>query len=209
MARTPPDPIRLELRDGTPILVRPIVPDDRQRLRDGLERLSEHSRYRRFMSVLRELTEPQLAYLTDLDYENHMAWAAIDLSLPDQPGVGVARYIRRDDDATKAEVAVTVVDSHQGRGLGTLLLGVLSQTASENGIETYIAHVLAENAPMLRIFAELGGQAETDGEITRVEIPVPKDPRDLPNTPAGRAFRAIARRMHGSRAVPSPRGGMR
>lgn len=207
MARTPPDPIRLELRDGTPILVRPIVPEDKDRLRDGLERLSEHSRYRRFMSVVKELTEPQVAYLTDLDYDNHMAWAAIDLSLPDQPGIGVARYIRRDVDPTQAEVAVTVVDSHQGRGLGTLLLGILSLTAAENGIETYVAHVLAENAPMLRIFAELGGRAESDGEMMRVEIPVPKHPHDLPNTPAGRVFRAIARRMHGGRAATAALGG--
>ncbi len=209
MARTPPDPIQLELRDGTPILFRPIVPDDKDRLRDGLRRLSELSRYRRFMRAIGELTESQLAYLTDLDYDSHMAWAAIDLSLPDQPGIGVARYIRQDDDPTKAEVAVTVVDSHQGRGLGTLLLGVLSRTAAENGIETYVAHVLAENAPMLRIFADLGGRAQADGEIVRVEIPVPKDPRDLPNTPAGRVFRAIARRMHGGRGAAAPRAGPR
>jgi hypothetical protein len=82
----------IALRDGTPILVRPIVPKDR--LRAGFARLSQESRYRRFMTPLDSLSDQQLRYLTEIDYANHMAWGALDPTQPDQPGVGVARYIR-------------------------------------------------------------------------------------------------------------------
>jgi GNAT superfamily N-acetyltransferase len=189
------------LRDGTPVLVRPIRPEDKALLQQGVAQLSEVSRYRRFMRALTELSDSQLEYLTEIDYVNHMAWGALDLSETPSRGAGVARYVRSEDDPTKAEVAVTVADAYQGRGLGTLLLGVLAQSATQHGIRTFIAYVLHENAPMMRIFFDLGGQAETDGDVLRVEVPVPEDPQDFPNTAAGRSFRAIARKMAARRAT--------
>jgi GNAT superfamily N-acetyltransferase len=191
---------RFTLKDGTPILVRAIRPEDKALLQRGMAQLSEVSRYRRFMSLVTELSEAQLEYLTEIDYVNHMAWGALDLTGPAPRGAGVARYVRTDDDPAKAEVAVTVLDAYQGRGLGTLLLGVLARTAAANGIRTFIAYVLHENAPMMRIFYDLGGHAETDGDVLRVEVPVPKDPHDFPNTAAGRSFRAVARTMAARRA---------
>jgi RimJ/RimL family protein N-acetyltransferase len=186
---------RFALKDGTPILVRAIRPEDKALLQQGMAQLSEVSRYRRFMSLVSELSESQLRYLTEIDYVNHMAWGALDLSGPTPRGAGVARYVRSEEDPAKAEVAVTVLDEYQGRGLGTLLLGVLARTAAANGIHTFIAYVLHENAPMMRIFHDLGGRAETDDDVLRVEVPVPDDPHDFPNTAAGRSFRAVARRM--------------
>jgi GNAT superfamily N-acetyltransferase len=186
---------RFTLKDGTPILVRAIRPEDKALLQQGMAQLSEVSRYRRFMSLVTELSEAQLKYLTEIDYVNHMAWGALDLSGSTPRGAGVARYVRSDDDPAKAEVAVTVLDEYQGRGLGTLLLGVLARTAAANGIYTFIAYVLHENAPMMRIFFDLGGTAEIDGDVLRVEVPVPDDPQDFPNTAAGRSFRAVARTM--------------
>jgi acetyltransferase len=196
----PTQSYRFALKDGTPILVRAIRPEDKRLLQQGMAQLSEVSRYRRFMSLVTELSETQLKYLTEIDYVNHMAWGALDLSRPTPRGAGVARYVRSDKDPAKAEVAVTVLDEYQGRGLGTLLLGVLARTAAANGISTFIAYVLHENAPMMRIFYDLGGHAETDGDVLRVEVPVPEDPHDFPNTAAGRSFRAVARAMAARRA---------
>src|SRR6266550_461675 len=125
--------IRTRLRDGTLVVVRPIRSDDKPLLLDGFRRLSDESRLRRFMAPMRELSDEQLRYLTEIDYVDHFAWVAL---LADRPtfGIGVGRYIRLDAEPGVAEVAITVVDEYQGRGLGTLLLGILAGTARIAGI---------------------------------------------------------------------------
>jgi GNAT superfamily N-acetyltransferase len=116
------------LRDGTRALVRPIRPDDKQRLVDGLERLSPESRYRRFLRPVTSLSERELRYLTEIDYVNHFAWVAVAADVEDQPGLGVARYVRDPKDPEVAEAAVAVIDDYQGKGVGTVLLRMLTAT---------------------------------------------------------------------------------
>jgi RimJ/RimL family protein N-acetyltransferase len=183
----------LRLRDGVPVRVRPVVPDDKALLQDAFHRLSPTSRYRRFMSAVKELSARDLERFTEIDYTNHMAWVAIDENAPGHPLLAVARYVRLPHEPETAEVAVAVVDSHQGRGLGTLLLGVLSRSAAGNGIRRFLAYVLPENAPMTQIFRDLGATVEFERDVYRVYVPVPEDPRELPKTPAGRVFAAVAR----------------
>lgn len=96
------------------LLIRPISPDDRQRLADGFQRLGERSRYRRFLSPREHLSEAELRYFTDVDHHNHEALIAIDPN--NDEGVGVARYIRSKSEPSAAEVAVAVVDDWQGKG---------------------------------------------------------------------------------------------
>lgn len=182
------------LRDGTPIQIRPVGPDDKPILREGFERLSAVSRYRRFGRTVKELTDEQLRYFTEIDYRDHMAWLAVDLTHPGHPGLGIARYIRFKHQPDHAEVAVTVVDECQGKGLGTLLLGMLAQSSIENGINTWVAYVLTENTPMLKLFRDLGARTARVEEpgVVRLEIPVPQDTSRLPETSAGRVFRAVA-----------------
>ena len=185
------------LRDGTPVLIRPVRPEDAQLLQEGFDRLSDVSRYRRFLHPVKQLTDAQLRYLTEIDYHDHMAWLAVDLSQPSRPAVGVARHIRLTHRSSVAEVPVTVVDAHQGKGLGTRLLGMLAHSAAENGIDTWVAYVLSDNTPMLKLFRDLGARdakLEEPG-LVRVEIPVPSDPAELPETPAGKVFRAVARQV--------------
>ncbi len=185
------EPLRFEeihtrLRDGTPVLLRPIRPDDKDRLLEGLSRLSGTSRLRRFMAPVAELTDEQLAYLTEIDYVNHFAWvAALDAS-PDR-GIGVARYVRLEEDPALAEAAVTVVDDYQGKGLGTLLVGVLAATARMAGIERFRAYVLEDNEPMVALLQELGLETAFDSPgVIRVDVPLRPDL--IADSPAARAL---------------------
>ncbi|GIW41628.1 MAG: hypothetical protein KatS3mg076_2205 [Candidatus Binatia bacterium] len=135
------------LADGTPVRFRLLVPEDREALRAGFERLSPESRYRRFFSPMPRLSEKFLDYLTRTDNENHLAVVAERLDENGNPceGLGVARFVRSRDDPTVAEAAVAVVDEFQGRGVGTLLLWLLTCAALERGITKFRGYVLADN----------------------------------------------------------------
>jgi RimJ/RimL family protein N-acetyltransferase len=196
VSNQPPIALRLALRDGTSVLVRPIVPGDRERLRRGFRRLSAQSRTRRFGAPVRDLSEKQLTYLTEIDYQNHMAWIAIDPEQSDGPSLGVARYVRMEEEPEVAEAAVVVADAYQGRGLGTLLLGMLGVAADANGLKWFRAYVLTDNRPMLEILRELGGHVELEEPgLYRVDLPIPSDPDEIPDTPTGRVLKAEAKRI--------------
>ena len=183
----------LALRDGTRILVRPILPEDKQALREGFGRLSARSRYRRFLTPLEHLSDRQLRYLTEVDYVDHMAWVAVDASRPERPGIGVARYVRLPEEPTAAEAAVTVLDEYQGRGVGTILLRLLAGSARAHGIRCFRGYVLAENAPMMEVLQGLGARVAQEGTLLRVEVPIPVTADELPDTPTGRVFKSVAR----------------
>jgi len=142
------------------------------------------------------LTPATLRYFTEVDQRDHLALVAIDPSLPGRPIVGDVRCIRLREAPWAAEVAVTVVDSHQGLGLGTLLLGALARwiEACAPDITALRADVDAGNAPMLELLEQLGARrlGEEEGTVT-LEAPVPRSDEALPATPAGQALRAAAR----------------
>jgi GNAT superfamily N-acetyltransferase len=185
---------RTSLRDGRPVLIRQIRPEDRQRLRAGLQRLSPASRYLRFHTAIQDLSEEQLDYLTLVDHVDHEAIVALDLDDLDVPGIGVARYIRQPDEPDVAEAAITVADEYHGQGAGTMLLGALASRARRNGITMFRNYVLEHNRAMLEVFDHLGASRhlETDG-LWCVDLPLPEDESDLPDSSAGRAFMAAAR----------------
>lgn len=182
-----------QLRDGTPVRLRPLTEDDRALLLDGFERLSPESRYQRFHAATERLSDATLDYLVDVDQVDHLAWAALDVSTDPPTGVGVARAVRLPDEPTVAEAALTVTDDYHGRGAGTLLLGTLAGAARAVGITTFRNYVLAGNHGMLEVLEDLGGSRRTEAPgVYRIDLPVPGDDDDLPDTPAGRAFRAAA-----------------
>ncbi len=202
MTKPAPEYREYALRDASRVLVRPIRPEDEDRLQEVLRRMSEQSRYYRFMSPVKRLSKQQLRYFTDLDQERHVAWIALDPSAPGLPALGVARYVRLETEPKIAEAAVAVVDSHHGRGLGTILLGLLATTAAGNGIRQFRAYVLAGNRAMLDLFRDLGAVASLEEEsLYRVDMAIPETPQDLPDTAAGRVFRAVARQ---EMAFPHP-----
>ena len=176
------------------MLLRPIRPEDRERLAEGLRRLSAASRYLRFHAVVEELSDAQLDYLSQVDHDDHEAIVAIDLDHPDRPGVGVARYIRDGEDPHVAEAAITVADEYHGRGAGTLLLGALAARARDNGISVFRNYVLEGNQGMLEVFDHLGADRELESSgLWRVDLTIPEDEDDVPTSQAGRAFLNAAR----------------
>src|SRR5579859_2903290 len=140
------------LREGSHIDIRPISPEDRTALREGFERLSPESRYRRFFGPMPELSERDLDYLTQIDHHDHEALVATEPNT--DTGVGVARYVRTA--ATVAEPAIVVADDWQGRGVGMALLRRLADRAREEGITRFEAPVLATNAQAIGVLARLG-----------------------------------------------------
>lgn len=181
------------LRDGTRIRLRPIVPQDKGRLAAAFERLSPESRYRRFMAPLAELTEERLTYLTEIDYVDHFAWAALSLDEAGTPGVA-SRYVRDPADPTVAEAAVTVVDDYQGRGLGTLLLEALGAMALDKGIRRFRSYALEDNRPIRELLSTLGATLEHDSPgLIRVEIDLPVHAEQVRGSPLYEVLRAVAR----------------
>ncbi len=138
---------RAVLRDGSEVLIRQVQSADATLLADGFARLSTKSRQMRFLTPKKDLSPSELRYLTDIDHHDHEALGA--LSLPEGQGVGIARYFRSAEDPQAADVAVTIVDDWQGRGLGTELLAQLSDRARREGIRRFIALVAADNAAVL------------------------------------------------------------
>lgn len=180
---------RAALRDGTPVLLRQIEPTDRDRLAQGLRELSETSRYLRFHADIEELSPAELDHLTQVDHRDHEAIVAIDLANPEVPGVGVARYVRDHYERHIAEAVVTVADRYHGQGAATLLFGALAVRARSEGIEVFRHDVLVSNPVMLGFLEHLGATRERATEDRwRVDLRLPQHARDLPSTPAARAF---------------------
>lgn len=196
-------PSDVVLPDGTNLRVRRIRPEDRDRLEQGWEGLSADSRYMRFQHVVEHLSDEQLRRFTEVDHRDHVAWIALDTDHPEVPGAGVGRYIRLSDEPTVAEAALTVADEYQGRGIGTLLLSVLVEDALDNGVEVFRNYILEENESMLGLFDGLGATCAPEGDgVLRVDLPLPDDVADLPQTPVGRTMRQV--RMAGHLAMQPP-----
>jgi RimJ/RimL family protein N-acetyltransferase len=144
---------RTVLRDGSTVLIRQVQSADAPLLADGFARLSARSRWMRFLTPKQELSPAELRYFTDVDHHDHEALGALDHG--DGRGVGIARYVRDAEDPQAAEIAVTIVDDWQGRGLGTELLAQLSDRARQEGIRRFTALVAADNAAMASLLRNM------------------------------------------------------
>jgi RimJ/RimL family protein N-acetyltransferase len=132
----------IRIRGGERITVRPMTPADAPAVVAGFERLSPASRRHRFFSPALRLAPAVAADLTAVD-DQHLVLLALDST---GQIVGGARATRHRDDPSVAELAVTIGDPHQGRGLGTKLLRLLRSEAKRAGIERLTGHVLLDNA---------------------------------------------------------------
>jgi GNAT superfamily N-acetyltransferase len=183
---------RVAVGGGAELLVRQVQPDDKGLLAEGLERLSPESRYRRFFRPLTEFSEPDLAYLTEIDHVDHEALAAIDLETGEL--VGVARYVRGSEPEL-AEVSVVVGDPWQRRGVATALLEHLVERARAAGITHFVALVMDENTDAIKLFEHrVPGHARPrrsrSGHLELlIELP---EPGRMPDSTLARVLRAVA-----------------
>ena len=178
-------PIPVLARDDTELFLRPVLPGDAVRVAHSHVQLSPQSMYKRFLSVRRP-TEAMLTYLFEVDYVDHFVWVLTDGA--DGPVIADARFVRDPDDRTAAEIAFTVADLYQGRGLGTLLFAVLAVAARVDGIERFNANVLSDNEPARGVLDRYDAEWVRDepGVVTTT-IPVP-GPEQLPvDLPAGKS----------------------
>ncbi len=168
----------VRLRDGAEVLIRQVRCGDAALLADGFTRLSAESRWLRFLTGKPSLTPAELRYFTDIDHHGHEALGALDPV--DRRGLGVARYIRNAEDPAGAELAVTVIDEWQGRGLGSELLNRLADRARQEGIRHFTALVAADNAPVRGLLKEIRITARvTDRGAGTVEYKITLPPHGL------------------------------
>jgi RimJ/RimL family protein N-acetyltransferase len=115
-------------------------------------------------------------YLAEVDYGDHFVWVMTD---QDGQPVADARFVRDDHDPSIAEIAFTVADAYQGRGIGSFLIDALAVAARVGGVEKFSGRMLADNVAMRTIMDHYGAfwQRDDIGVVTTV-VDVP-DPRDL------------------------------
>jgi GNAT superfamily N-acetyltransferase len=169
--RGPFEYVRADLPDGGRVTLRPLRHGEADPVLEVFEGLSELSRARRFLTGMSRLPPGILASLVDVDGHDHVAWVASVDGCP----VGIGRYARMDE--MTAEVAFEVVDTHHGRGLGSVLADTIATLACANGFTRLTATVAPDNDASVRILAGLGltvqmsdGLLEGDG---RLRLPEP------------------------------------
>ena len=154
-----PYPAHLESRwraeDGTPVIIRPIRPEDAQIEAEFVRGLSAQTRYLRFMGSVKDLTPGMLARFTQVDYDREMALIALVEEAGRERQIGVVRYIINPD-GVSAEFAVVLSEDWQGRGLGRQLMLELIAIARARGLSTLAGQVLAANPQMLELAGALG-----------------------------------------------------
>ncbi len=155
------------LRDGTLLHLRPIHSDDGPRLLHLYDKLSDTSLYHRFF-VVPQKDASKADYLARVDYENQFALVA---ELAGEI-VAVARYHRDVARPEHAEVAFTVADALQGKGIGSLLFHRLATIARAHGVAVLDAEVLKDNVPMIRVFEKSGAPMSrtAEGDLLHFEI---------------------------------------
>lgn len=161
------------VRGGDAVRLRPIRPDDIERLKALHGRLSRDSLFLRFFSPMPYLSDERAAYFTTVDYDRRLALVAVEPAVDmaderDERIVGVARYDRTGDD--EAELALIVEDRLQHRGIGSALFRALVEAARARRVQRLTAEVLAENRRMLAFLRDSGLPMQTRRAGTSIHV---------------------------------------
>jgi acetyltransferase len=163
---------RLALRDGTPVLLRPIRPEDEALYADFFAAVSDADMRLRFFSPARKLGHAAIARFTQIDYARAMAFVALE-----QPGSRLLGVVRLHSDSAyqRGEYAILVRSDLKGRGLGWLLMQTIIRYARHEGLREIEGEVLGENTTMIAMCRELGFDVRLDPEdaaLYRVRLPL-------------------------------------
>jgi RimJ/RimL family protein N-acetyltransferase len=142
------------LRDGSQIDIRALRPEDEADMLAAVEKTSAQSLQRRFFVMKRHFSKKELAFFMEVDFKDHVAIVALAEEAGRKVIVGGGRYIVFEPG--RAEMAFVVIDSWQGRGVGSILMRHLFKFASDAGLHELTAEVLPENTAMIRVFGKFG-----------------------------------------------------
>jgi acetyltransferase len=184
-----PYPHRLEneqiLKNGTSVLIRPSRPEDADMVQDFVRNLSDQSRYNRFMSSIKQLSQSVLVRFTQLDYDREMALIMVkhDTKTGDKL-LGIARYVT-DPDMEVCEFATSVADEWQGQGIASILMSQLFDVARDQGLVLMRGEILVSNTAMSKLMQKLGftiRRDPDDNSIYIVEKPLYTENTTAPKT---------------------------
>jgi acetyltransferase len=165
-------------KSGTDITLRPIRPEDEPKLVEFHERISEHSIYMRYASLMKHeqrVAHERLSRICFIDYDREMALVA---ETPDEEIIGVGR-ITKQPGRNEAEFAMLVADDHQGEGIGTALLRRLVRVGKDEDLDRITADILRRNRAMQRVCEKLGFEILRSDDFTdeMVKAVKPLDPQ--------------------------------
>lgn len=165
-----PESIEVTTRGGLQVLLREVNRSDEKRALAAFDQLSVDTIYQRFWSNLVTLNRSMVERLVVADQVDHIAWCAMNPSDPDGIGYGAASLWRCGRGSSGAEISFTVLDASQGKGLGTVLMGLLWVLARRLDIEFLRANVLSSNRGAVRWFLDLGGRLTDRGEFCEIDF---------------------------------------
>lgn len=142
------------LRNGASLQIRALLPSDRQEMLASVERASKETLYRRFFAPKRYFSQREIEFFLNVDFKSHVALAAVLSEGGREIIAGGARYIVSRPGC--AEIAFAIDDPHQKLGIATLLIRHLIEIARAAALEEFVAEVLSENTPMLKVFERCG-----------------------------------------------------
>lgn len=161
----------LTLRDGSVVYVRALGRGDRAGLASAVMSLSEESRYLRFASSKPSLSPRELDFLVSVDHHGHEALLAVDPV--SHRGIAIVRYVQVTGEPGVVEIAATVIDEWQGRGLGGAMIALLADRAREEGHRVMRASVLAANSRSIAMLRRGGFVAlRGSGSMREYERPL-------------------------------------
>ena len=160
--------VTTRLRNGTALQIRALLPGDRAEMLASIQRFSKEALYRRFFAPKRSFSEREIEFFLNVDFTDHVALVAVLSDMGRETIVGGARYVASQPGC--AEVAFAVEDPHQRQGIATLLIRHLIEIGRAQGITQFVAEVLPENVPMLRVFERCGLAMTTRRERGTVHV---------------------------------------
>ncbi len=178
-------------KDNTYLCFKALEREDRDKFLEGFKKLSKKTVYHRFFGFMKELTTEQLEDLLNTDKKDHVAWSAFDIVGDEAIGIGVGRFRRSLTNKQEAELALTVIDEYQDKGVGTILLAIMYYLGSKLDVNIFTGVILSDNSKLIRRFKELGAQMIRVGTEYEMRLPVYKNFNDIPKTRYSRILKPI------------------